>query len=71
MIEGLGSKSFLTYESNILFALRFMIDRDIVGGNWIEIPAGKYKKTTRSISYCQLEVDCLYPLSSRVAVLHL
>lgn len=60
MIDGLGSKSFLTYESNILFALRFMIDRDIVGGNWIELPAGRYKKTTRSISYCQLEVDCLY-----------
>ncbi|KAJ0976850.1 hypothetical protein J5N97_012324 [Dioscorea zingiberensis] len=59
-IEGLGSKSFLTYESNILFALRFMIDCDIVGGNWIEVPAGKYKKTTKSISYCQLEVDCLY-----------
>uniref|UniRef100_A0A0D3HJ21 DNA polymerase n=1 Tax=Oryza barthii TaxID=65489 RepID=A0A0D3HJ21_9ORYZ len=41
-IEGLGSKSFLTYESNILFALRFMIDCNIVGGNWIEVPAGKY-----------------------------
>ncbi|KAF0894590.1 hypothetical protein E2562_001890 [Oryza meyeriana var. granulata] len=41
-IEGIGSKSFLTYESNILFALRFMIDCNIVGGNWIEVPAGKY-----------------------------
>ncbi|KAH7681089.1 DNA-directed DNA polymerase protein [Dioscorea alata] len=59
-IEGLGSKSFITYESNILFALRFMIDCGIVGGNWIEVPAGKYKMTTKSISYCQLEVDCLY-----------
>uniref|UniRef100_A0A0E0F356 DNA polymerase n=1 Tax=Oryza meridionalis TaxID=40149 RepID=A0A0E0F356_9ORYZ len=35
-------ESFLTYESNILFALRFMIDCNIVGGNWIEVPAGKY-----------------------------
>ncbi|XP_073013443.1 DNA polymerase delta catalytic subunit [Typha latifolia] len=60
MIEGLGSKSFLTYESNILFALRFMIDCNIVGGNWIEAPVGKYKKTNRTISYCQLELDCLY-----------
>uniref|UniRef100_R7WF67 DNA polymerase n=1 Tax=Aegilops tauschii TaxID=37682 RepID=R7WF67_AEGTA len=41
-IGSLGSKSFLTYESNILFALRFMIDCNIVGGNWIELPAGKY-----------------------------
>ncbi|XP_051126650.1 DNA polymerase delta catalytic subunit [Andrographis paniculata] len=57
-IEGLGMKSFMTYESNILFALRFMIDCNVVGGNWIEIPQGKYKKGARSISYCQLEFDC-------------
>lgn len=52
-------KSFITYESNVLFALRFMIDCNIVGGNWIEIPAGKYKKTAKNMSYCQLEFDCL------------
>ncbi|CAL9046643.1 unnamed protein product [Musa banksii] len=59
-IDGTGSKNFLTYESNILFALRFMIDCNIVGGNWIEISAGKYKKAIKSMSYCQLELDCLY-----------
>ncbi|GLT25096.1 hypothetical protein SLA2020_002480 [Shorea laevis] len=59
-IDGLGMKSFMTYESNVLFALRFMIDCNIVGGNWIEIPAGKYKKTPKSLSSCQLEFDCLY-----------
>ncbi|KAL4183669.1 hypothetical protein AMTRI_Chr11g156270 [Amborella trichopoda] len=59
-IDGLGLKSFTTYESNVLFALRFMIDCKVVGGNWIELPAGQYQKTARSISYCQLEVDCLY-----------
>ncbi|KMZ73586.1 DNA-directed DNA polymerase [Zostera marina] len=59
-LEGLGMKNFITYESNVLFALRFMIDCNIVGGNWIEISSGKYKKTTKNISHCQLEVDCLY-----------
>ncbi|XP_041004890.1 DNA polymerase delta catalytic subunit isoform X2 [Juglans microcarpa x Juglans regia] len=59
-IDGLGTKSFITYESNVLFALRFMIDRNIVGGNWIEVPAGKYKKTAKNLSYSQLEFDCLY-----------
>ncbi|XVF70581.1 hypothetical protein PTKIN_Ptkin11bG0173800 [Pterospermum kingtungense] len=59
-IDGLGTKSFMTYESNILFALRFMIDCNIVGGNWIEIPAGKYKKSAKNMSYSQLEFDCLY-----------
>lgn len=60
-IDGLGCKSFMTYESNVLFALRFMIDCNIVGGNWIEVTAGKYKKTAKTISYSQLEFDCLYP----------
>lgn len=50
----------MTYESNVLFALRFMIDCNVVGGNWIEVPAGKYKKTSKSLSNCQLEFDCLY-----------
>lgn len=54
-------KSFMTFESNVLFALRFMIDCNIVGGNWIEVPAGKYKKSAKNLSYCQLEFDCLYP----------
>ncbi|WOG82090.1 hypothetical protein DCAR_0101251 [Daucus carota subsp. sativus] len=59
-IDGLGMKSFVTYESNILFALRFMIDCNIVGGNWIEVLTGKYKKTAKNLSYCQLEFDCLF-----------
>lgn len=40
-----------------------MIDCNVVGGNWIEVPAGKYKKTARGMSYCQLEFDCLYPFT--------
>ncbi|XP_058186536.1 DNA polymerase delta catalytic subunit [Rhododendron vialii] len=59
-IDGLGMKSFMTFESNVLFALRFMIDCNIVGGNWIEVPAGKYKKSAKNLSHCQLEFDCLY-----------
>ncbi|KAF4377123.1 hypothetical protein F8388_017527 [Cannabis sativa] len=59
-IDGLGMKSFMTYESNVLFALRFMIDCNIVGGNWIEVPGGKYMKTAKKLSYCQLEFDCIY-----------
>ena len=50
-IGGLGSKSFLTCGSNILFALGFMIDCNVVGGNWIELPAGKYSKATCIMSY--------------------
>ncbi len=34
------SYSFVTYESNVLFAMRFMVDKAVVGGNWVELPAG-------------------------------
>ncbi len=34
--------AFMTYESHVLFALRFMIDCDLVGGNWVELKAGAY-----------------------------
>jgi DNA polymerase delta subunit 1 len=55
---------YLTYESNIPFVLRFMVDHDITGCCWVELPAGTYsvrgdgtngtiKKTCRT----QLEMD--------------
>ena len=31
-----------TYESSVLYPLRFMIDTNIVGGNWVELPKGSY-----------------------------
>ncbi|GAQ79793.1 DNA polymerase delta catalytic subunit [Klebsormidium nitens] len=50
-----------TYESNVLFALRFMIDRSIVGCNWIELPAGAYRLNRgRARSFCQIEVDVMF-----------
>ncbi|CAF0813289.1 unnamed protein product [Rotaria sordida] len=66
-----GNKSQLdgykTYETNIDFEIRLMADLNIVGCNWIEIPAGKYfirHMVTRGISQqlklqsrCQIELD--------------
>ncbi|KAF8328374.1 delta DNA polymerase [Cantharellus anzutake] len=49
-----------TYESNIAFTLRFMIDTKVVGMNWIEVPAGKYKLRSKKISTCQIEIDLRY-----------
>lgn len=37
------AQSFTTYESHVLFALRFMIDCNISGGNWVELKSGAYK----------------------------
>ena len=33
----------VTYESNLPFALRFMIDNSVVGMSWIKIAAGNYR----------------------------
>lgn len=59
-IESLNmSRRFTTYESNVLFALRFMIDHEVVGGNWVELAAGHhtYQGPTSSnkLSHCQME----------------
>lgn len=32
--------SLASYESNVLYALRFMVDTEMGGGHWLEIPAG-------------------------------
>ena len=36
----------VTYESNLPYALRFMIDNEIGGMSWIKVPAGKYTVRT-------------------------
>jgi len=43
-----------------------MVDRDVVGCNWIEVPAGSYKLRTvesnsgKWTSRCQIELDVAY-----------
>ncbi|KAI3618406.1 hypothetical protein CBS9595_002769 [Malassezia furfur] len=45
---------------NVGYTLRFMIDHEIVGMNWIELKPGHYtvRSANASISRCQIEVDC-------------
>ena len=37
-----GFHAFQVYESNIEYEIRFMVDANVIGCNWIECPAGKY-----------------------------
>uniref|UniRef100_A0A915J562 DNA polymerase delta catalytic subunit n=1 Tax=Romanomermis culicivorax TaxID=13658 RepID=A0A915J562_ROMCU len=55
---GFNSKNLLTYESNVDFEIRFMVDLDVNGCCWIELPASKYKLRTnqKRQSRCQIEV---------------
>lgn len=41
-LDMIGYHRFQCYEANIPFILRFMIDRDITGSNWLEFPPGTY-----------------------------
>ncbi|KAL5007030.1 hypothetical protein ScPMuIL_015836 [Solemya velum] len=64
---GYSQYGFLTYESNIDFEIRFMVDCEVVGCSWIETPAGKYKLRDNISkqgndhfspqSRCQIELD--------------
>ncbi|ELW69129.1 DNA polymerase delta catalytic subunit [Tupaia chinensis] len=60
-VAGLGTPSFAPYEANVDFEIRFMVDADIVGCNWLELPAGKYfLRTQGKATLCQLEADVLW-----------
>ena len=52
--------TYPTFESNIVYALRFMVDCGVVGGNWIEFFANSYTVRTKKTSHCQIEVDISY-----------
>ncbi|KAJ7281884.1 DNA polymerase family B-domain-containing protein [Mycena rebaudengoi] len=62
--QGLFSteKPTSTFESNIAYTLRFMIDTKVVGMNWIEVPAKKYTVLSDKAkkSLCQLEISVRY-----------
>jgi DNA polymerase delta subunit 1 len=49
-----------TYESKINFPLRYMIDNEIVGMSWVELPGSKYTLIKHKISNCQIEVTIKY-----------
>lgn len=63
------TSNYQSYEANIDFEIRFMVDSDVVGCCWIELPKGKYRvreeKSTGNTSsqspgkasLCQYEVD--------------
>jgi len=52
-----------TFESNIGFPLRFMIDKKVTGANWIELPPKTWtirRSSTKMSESAQIEVDTQY-----------
>lgn len=54
--DKLEVQSSSTFEANISFALRFLVDHDLGGGRWVELPAGSYHTTPKPQSTAQIEV---------------
>lgn len=65
-LEWLPNSGYLrgpTYETNVPYALRYMIDKSIVGGNWVELPPGAYSLASGgygSVTHCQIEAHVNY-----------
>jgi len=50
-----------SFETNIPFPLRYMVDRGIAGGSWIQIDGGyEIRKGLSHTSTCQIELDVHY-----------
>ena len=55
-----------TYESNVIYPLRFMTDCGVVGGNWVALPAGSYRLGPAGgpgaprATHCQVEASAHY-----------
>lgn len=50
-----------TFESNVLYSLRFMIDCEIGGMTWVKIEKGNWfiRSKDKKESHCQIEFDVL------------
>lgn len=60
--SGFPERMYRTYESNLPHVLRFMVDTDVVGCNWLELPAGTYARRAphEAETRCEHEFDVVY-----------
>jgi DNA polymerase delta subunit 1 len=56
----LEKKKYMTYESNVLFTLRCMIDSNIRSSAWIELPPHTYNVSSLNDTFCNIEIDTCY-----------
>jgi DNA polymerase delta subunit 1 len=63
-VAGLGRpcQADTTFESNLAYILRFMIDCKVPGSNWIELPAETWSFIEKPTSLAQIEVQTRYLL---------
>mmetsp|Transcript_66272 Transcript_66272/g.177460 ORF Transcript_66272/g.177460 Transcript_66272/m.177460 type:complete len:291 (-) Transcript_66272:641-1513(-) len=60
-LPGFGNRNFTTYESNIAFVMRYMVDAGLVGACWVTMPANSYLlRPAGPSSHVQLEADVMW-----------
>ncbi|OLY82996.1 DNA polymerase delta catalytic subunit [Smittium mucronatum] len=61
-IPGIGNYAAQTFESNLEYVIRFLVDLKLVGSGWLELPGGKYKirPEEQKKTHCQLELEIDY-----------
>nr|BAJ78744.1 DNA polymerase delta catalytic subunit [Aposthonia japonica] len=59
MLPAFSSHTFQAFETNIDFDIRFMVDTQIVGCSWVELPSRMWtiREKAQHQSRCQLEVN--------------
>jgi len=60
-----------SYETNIPFVLRFMVDRHIVGGGWVKLENFQVRGKDKCKGACQVEVDVNYESVEAIDLLKL
>ncbi len=63
VVKGFGNLSCgSTYDSNVPYVLRFMVDAKLQGASWLTLPGGSYSMRSdgRQVSRCQAEVDVYF-----------
>eukprot|EP00775_Hariotina_reticulata_P002392 gene2392-2696_t len=66
LASGQNLPGLASYESNVLYALRFMVDTNMGGGQWLEIPPGCWKAAAGAegsagrATWCQIEAHCVW-----------
>ena len=63
--NGAKREQFSTFESNIDFEVRYMVDQKIKGASWITLPKGKYgNRELGFIVFLIVACDCFTPVSN-------
>lgn len=59
--EGVTQRAIVTYEANVPYELRYMVDHNINGCQWIRLKPGTYERVPVQATTCQYEWKLLSP----------